>query len=326
MKPGVLFLAAIAAFAQQPDIENTRVETRAVPGTLESAMKSLIAGRSGAAWIGYAVPIVPGERQVCGWESHTRASNHLSLEGPTALFVMYRVEEGRTGKVRIASPDCRIDAGGVPVIWLTNVVPEQSVRYLESLVTASKLDDAAISAIALHQDPAADRALDALASPSRPESIRRKAVFWMGVARGARGFDRLKQILAADPSDKVREHAMFAISQSKDAGAIPFIIRIAHEDRSPHVRGQALFWLAQSAQKKIAAEAIAGAIENDPETDVKRKAVFALSQLPNGEGVTKLIEVARTNRNREVRKQALFWLGQSNDSRALQFLEEVLAR
>jgi hypothetical protein len=326
MKTGILFLAAAAAFAEQPGIENARLETRAVSGTLESTMTALAGSRSGAAWIGYAVPIVPGERQVCGWEYHSRASNHLSLEGPTSLFVMYRVEEGRIGKVRIASPDCRIDAGGLLVIWLTGVAPGESVRYLESLVTTSKLDDSAISAIALHQDAAADRALDALASPSRPESIRRKAVFWMGVARGAHGFERLKQILASDPSDKVREHAIFAISQSKEAGAIPFIVRIAHEDQSPHVRGQALFWLAQSAQKKVAAEAIAGAIENDPETDVKRKAVFALSQLPNDEGVTKLIEVARTNRNREVRKQALFWLGQSKDPRALQFLEEVLAR
>jgi hypothetical protein len=34
--------------------------------------------------------------------------------------------------------------------------------------------------------------------------------------------------------------------------------------------------------------------------------------------------VAQTNRNPEVRKQAMFWLGQSNDPRALQFFEKVL--
>jgi HEAT repeat protein len=52
--------------------------------------------------------------------------------------------------------------------------------------------------------------------------------------------------------------------------------------------------------------------------------VFALSQLPRDEGVPKLIDVARNNRNREVRRQAMFWLGQSNDPRALKFFEEVL--
>jgi hypothetical protein len=44
------------------------------------------------------------------------------------------------------------------------------------------------------------------------------------------------------------------------------------------------------------------------------------------DGVTKLIEVARSNRNREVRKQAMFWLGQSRDPRAAAFIEEVLTK
>ena len=54
--------------------------------------------------------------------------------------------------------------------------------------------------------------------------------------------------------------------------------------------------------------------------------MFALSQLPKDEGVPKLIDVARTNRNPAVRRQAMFWLGQSRDPRALEFFEEVLAR
>jgi HEAT repeat protein len=91
------------------------------------------------------------------------------------------------------------------------------------------------------------------------------------------------------------------------------------------VRGEAIFWLAQKAGRK-AASAITDAIANDPETKVKERAVFALSQLPTDDGVPRLIDVARTNRNPAVRKQAIFWLGQSRDPRALTFFEEVLAR
>ena len=54
--------------------------------------------------------------------------------------------------------------------------------------------------------------------------------------------------------------------------------------------------------------------------------MFALSQLPKDEGVPRLIDVARNNRNPEVRKQAFFWLGQSKDPRAVQFFEEILLR
>jgi HEAT repeat protein len=70
--------------------------------------------------------------------------------------------------------------------------------------------------------------------------------------------------------------------------------------------------------------AIRSAVDNDPETEVKRKAVFALSQLPKDEGVPLLIDIARTNNNREVRRQAMFWLGQSKDPRAVSFFEQVL--
>lgn len=42
------------------------------------------------------------------------------------------------------------------------------------------------------------------------------------------------------------------------------------------------------------------------------------------EGVSLLIQQARTNKNPAVRKQAMFWPGQSKDPRALKFFEEVL--
>jgi HEAT repeat protein len=91
------------------------------------------------------------------------------------------------------------------------------------------------------------------------------------------------------------------------------------------MRSDALFWLGQRAGAQ-AVSAIAEAIERDPDTEVKTKAVFALSQLPKDDGVPKLIEVARNNKNAAVRKQAMFWLGQSNDPRALKFFEEVLLK
>jgi len=64
----------------------------------------------------------------------------------------------------------------------------------------------------------------------------------------------------------------------------------------------------------------------DPETQVTKKAVFGLHQLPKEESISLLIQVARSNKNPVVRKEAMLWLGQSNDSRALAFFEEILAK
>jgi HEAT repeat protein len=62
------------------------------------------------------------------------------------------------------------------------------------------------------------------------------------------------------------------------------------------------------------------------EREVRKQAVFALSQRPKQDGVPALIQIARTNRDPEIRKTALFWLGQSKDPRALALFEEILTR
>jgi HEAT repeat protein len=57
---------------------------------------------------------------------------------------------------------------------------------------------------------------------------------------------------------------------------------------------------------------------------VRKQAVFALSQRPSDEAVPALIRIARSNREPEIRRTALFWLGQSEDPRALGLFEEIL--
>jgi hypothetical protein len=281
------------------------------------------------AWIGYTVPTVPGHEQNCNYGGDyirgVRPPGPVHLEPPDQVQILFRIQDNRVGKIREISGDCQLDADGVPIRWIRDVRPAESIAFLATFVTldSDHIRDGAVAAIALHADAAADEALERFAAASQPESLREKAVFWMGAARGRRGYDTLRRIVTADTDDHIREKAIFALSISKEPQAVDTMIAVAHNDASSHVRGQALFWLAQKAGKK-AVGAISDAIDRDPDTEVKKKAVFALQQLPSGEGVPMLIQVARSNKNPAVRKQAMFWLGQSNDPRALAFFEEVL--
>ncbi|MGI8742808.1 MAG: HEAT repeat domain-containing protein [Bryobacteraceae bacterium] len=339
-----------AAFAQQPRIANAQMQTRSAASGLEPALQSVLSSQSAPAWIGYSVPIVPGDHQSCCWNNgvmggcslEPRRSDNttivsgnrtVQLEGATQLTVLLRAEGNKIGKVRTFTPDCDLDAGGLPFYWLSDVKPAESIRYLTALAKNSagtrddeRRNESAVSAMAMHADSSADGALESLAAPAQPDSLRRKAIFWLGNARGRRGYEVLSRIVREDPNDKIREHAVFALTQSKDPEAIQTVIRVAREDKVPKVRGQALFWLAQRAGRKVAEAELNHAIENDPETEVKKKAVFALTQIPENDGVPMLIQIARSNRNPAVRKQAMFWLGQSKDPRALSFFEEVLTR
>jgi HEAT repeat protein len=42
--------------------------------------------------------------------------------------------------------------------------------------------------------------------------------------------------------------------------------------------------------------------------------------------VPQLLHVAQTNSDPAVRKEAIFWLGQTHDPRALSYFEEILSR
>lgn len=283
-----------------------------------------------------ACSIEPGRNDGINITSRDRTTRPVQLEA-SRFSVFYRVVSGAVERVRVFSEDCGLDAGGRAVQWIDDVKASESVALLMSFLPgperpgapgasesrSDRVVDASVTAIALHADASADAALEALVARDRSERLRKKAAFWLGQARGRRGFETLRRLIADDPSTAFRKSAVFALSQSREAEAVPTLIQLAKKDPSPEIRGEALFWLAQKAGRK-ASDAITDAIENDPETDVKKRAVFALSQLPKDEGVPLLIQVARRNRNPAVRKQAIFWLGQSRDPRALAFFEEVL--
>jgi hypothetical protein len=339
-----------------PSFENAKVESRALSGALSEEINRWSKAAGDAQWLGYVVPAANGERVICcggngdwnwnkgcgtclledrryGSNFSSSSSNKTQLEGAHNVVVLYRANAGALEKIRVVSDVCIIDAGGLRVTWLTGVNPAESVEYLSGLVRGQDLHDGrweklpqgALTAIAMHADSSADKAMNSFVEPSQPESLRKQTVFWLGEARGASGLETLKKLAKTEPNTEVRSQITFALSLNHEAGALDEMIRMAREDESTHVRGQALFWLAQKAGQK-AASTITGAIENDPDTEVKKKAVFALSQMPHEEGVPKLIQVAQSNKNPEVRKQAMFWLGQSNDPRALDFFEKILSK
>ena len=74
----------------------------------------------------------------------------------------------------------------------------------------------------------------------------------------------------------------FDLTLTKDPQGLTELIRMAHEDASPQVRKQAQFWMANKGGKKVVAD-LREATSNDPDTDVRKAAVFALSRLPGDE-------------------------------------------
>jgi len=105
----------------------------------------------------------------------------------------------------------------------------------------------------------------------------------------------------------------------------PELLGIARNPRvSGETRTQAIFWLGQAAGRAATRGLDSIARDDSGDLELRRQAVFALSQRPADEGVPALVAIARGNPDPEIVRTALFWLGQSDDPRALAVFEEIL--
>jgi hypothetical protein len=147
-------------------------------------------------------------------------------------------------------------------------------------------------------------------------------VYWLSDANAAQSVEFLETVVTKVDLRDQSDSAFTAMALHRDAAASAAILDLA-KNGAPRLRQRALIWIARRAESQ-AAGIITQAIDNDPDIEVKKQAVSALSQLPRDEGIPLLIELARSHTNPVVRKQAMQRLGQSNDPRALSFFEEVL--
>ena len=326
---GWLLAAALPLAGQPKLLVNAKVDTRPAAAGLESVFHSLLGQQPQPAWIGYSVPAVRTGGMGCEYVRDGFSSpGVVHLEPPDHTVVLFRVEGGVVMRIRSLSPDCEIDAGGLPVHWLTDVAPAQSVALLASLIPNRDIPgDGALSAIALHSDPSADAVLDRYLEPNQPQTVRLRAVSWMGAYRGRHGFEAIRKIIAGDPDGRVRERAVQSLASSKEPESGPLLVSLARGDQDARIREQAISALASSRRPgPPPVDTLKSIIQTDPDPQVRRRAVSSLVSIPDGQGIPLLIDLVKTTRDADVRKQAMNSLGASRDPRATAFFEEVLKR
>jgi len=143
-------------------------------------------------------------------------------------------------------------------------------------------------------------------------------------AREAAGY--LLALAERSPDGKVGEGAIFPATLADSVSTWRQLLRIARGGAArDEARRSAVFWLGQQAGEEVT-KGLAGLVDDDAQgRELREAAVFSLSQRPSDEAVPELIRIARSHRDANIRKAALFWLGQSNDPRALALFEEILA-
>ncbi len=308
-------------------ITESSSDLREVIGRLEQADQPT--------WVVWSVPthdgvtLGPGDDSIASLE-HGNGWGHSYHQGSrltdTRAILLLRVAAHTLTELRVESPTRTLDAGGLPVVELTGITPEQSLAALKQVAAASKtipLRDSLVFAISLHGSSKTIPTLESLTTTSNPADLRERACFWLGSSPDPAAFAVLQHLARTDPDPRFREKLTFDLTLAKQTAATDELIRLAHTDPAVGVRKQAQFWMAHLGGDRILGE-LRSSTATDSDTEVRQSAVFALSQLPADQATPQLIHVAQSNNNPEVRKQAVFWLGQSSDPKALDFLTKLL--
>jgi hypothetical protein len=201
-------------FAQQLSVAEPRFlhaqpQSHQVAAALEQEFRTLVQSQDRPAWIAYAVPRTPRSGDSCFYGNEAIPNRAVMLEGSRHEVVLFRVERRKVVRIRSYAIDCEMDAGDLPVHWLTAVRPDESLRLLDSFThppvdlnirsrearEAEQLATAAVYAMGSHDDP---RTFDALVVKARTEKsrpIRRAAVSAIGRLKDPRAFSFLEEVL-----------------------------------------------------------------------------------------------------------------------------------
>lgn len=138
--------------------------------------------------------------------------------------------------------------------------------------------------------------------------------------------DAARYLLAAAATlgGKSGNEAVSAAAMADAGNLTPEFTHLVRSSDAPmDTRKDALFWLGQS---DIATDELTRLYDRSQPFALREQWTFVLSQQHDDVALDKLIEIARGDSDVEIRKRAMFWLGQSRDPKAIQFLHDLILR
>ena len=258
--------------------QHPEAATRADADALRVRVEGELARRGDAR----AAAAVAQQAQVpCGPEQETRLaalSALMSMNADQAVPILQDVLRQRG--------ECSAELRARAVFLIAQKLTDESVEILLDLA---------------HRNPDPD-----------PE-VREQAVFWLHQVDTPEALAALEAILSESTNSDLQEQAVFAISRrSNDPRAMDVLRRYATRSDVPaELRSNAIFWIGQNAS----AGGVDYLIELYPSLEtpeLKENALFAISQNRSDASRAWLLERVRDrSESLEMRKNALFWAGQT---------------
>jgi HEAT repeat protein len=247
-----------------------------------------------------------------------------------AVFLVAQKQTAEAADILLAAakndPDAEVREQAV--FWLSQVHDPRAVDMLVQILNSNgerALREKALFALSQQSNPKAVAVLrDFAEDEKQPSDLRERAIFSLGQRRGGEETEYLRTLYRKLTDANLKEKVLFALTQTRGRGNDTFILGVANDPKEPlELRKKAIFNLGQTG---IDIAQLGSLYSSLDDRDLREQVIFAIAQRHEAGAIDKLMDIARADPDREMRKKAIFWLGQSRDPRATQFLAELIAK
>jgi hypothetical protein len=199
---------------------------------------------------------------------------------------------------------------------LLNVDSEKAFPILVKILQDEgnpKLRRNAIFVLSRSNHPEVGPLMAKLATEDPDQEVQQQAIFWLGMRKDTESLDLLFKIFNDTDDPKIKQIALFSLSQNKSDAAKDKLISIARSEKDPKTWEQAIFILGQKRDEETV-DLLISLYEQESDMDIKEKLIFGL------------IGIARKEKNPDLQKAIIFFLGRSKDDAALKYLQEIIEK
>jgi HEAT repeat protein len=247
-----------------------------------------------------------------------------------AVFLVAQKESDESADILLAAArnDPDLEVRRQAVFWLSEVHSDRALVALDSILHSAKdseVREKAIFALSNTNTTRGQQILREYALSNAPEELRAKAVFWLGQS-GQRNQDNtafLQSLFDKTDSEEIQNAVIQAMSEAPGEEGTRWMLSVVENTKQPvEVRKKALFWAGQRHSLDVGT--LIPLYNKLTDEELKEHFIFVLSERRESAATDKLIDIAKNDKNTEMRKKALFWLAQKNDPRAKQLLLEII--
>ncbi len=213
------------------------------------------------------------------------------------------------------------------VFWMANVPTDEATSMLIDL--ARRGDDLdlrkrAVYALSRSKQPRAATTLREIAlDGNSPVELRGDAMKWYmsGTGRSAdENMSFLKDMYGKADEQQLKLGVLMQIASRRTEESRDFLVAIATNPReSMDARRMAVNMINNVSQ-------LTTIYDKSPDVEIRRQVLSSLGSMRDNAGIDKLIDVARNEKNLELRKTAVSMLTRTKDPRALALLQEIIDR